>query len=493
MESDQLATGIAQDGANRLQVLQHLVQEIEKNEKRFLAEIGPSAAPTVAKWTDKASAPSICISMPSRGDPNLDLLRSCLQLCIPPPGDSTPDELIDPLLNLLRALVEALSLDVATSQLEKDYAAPLVLACSINSTYGHWTTKSSRKRARELLEAVLNFFNCTSAKDLLCGKNPTEKSGCFGNVLHAIKPNLTQETYKDFSWAIGALDWCLARVTHPSVGPHLDFLIPPTLILLDDMNAANKQIGIKWVNRIVCEVDPSELRRFNRVDVILDALKHQIYSKNPDVVGELLRAPLARVIDVAEPISERRRNQLKWGKLDETVSVILSEASMETHIEMRRVFIGHLDTYIKALGISVCKHMKRILSLIEDYLEFPDESDEELRLGALVVLEALVVQGWPRMNEHAPHITKTLIKMTYKCAQRDERGNRDLGLTLGSFESVTETKAQAGLLLAATKCLTLLLRRCHDKYQRNVEGLRDLAENHAGVRRVLKTALISNI
>ena len=42
--------------------------------------------------------------------------------------------------------------------------------------------------------------------------------------------------------------------------------------------------------------------------------------------------------------------------------------------------------------------------------------------------------------------------MTYKCARRDERGNRDLGLTLGSFENVTETKAQAGLLLAATKC-----------------------------------------
>ena len=250
------------------------------------------------------------------------------------------------------------------------------------------------------------------------------------------------------------------------------------------------------MNRVINEVDPSELRLYDRAEVIYAALKPHVYTNDPTVLRHLY-PPLLGIIQVLEPIAQRMRHVGRRGKLDEVFSTILSSALCEGKIAVRRAHASHLHRFVAAMGIGGCKHLRRLLDLIFCYLEFPDVDMEETRLSAMRTLEVIIQQMWPRMPVHGTDVAKRIIRLIVECSKGErsddqlrERDDCELTIrdvTIDYFRDFAESDARCGILLASFKCLVLLLRCCGERVRGEVESVRN-TKDHATVGHVVDMA-----
>lgn len=377
-------------------------------------------------------------------------------------------------------------------QLVQNTAPVLLIVCGVNWRRHEWTNPSSIDSIHELAELFVQLLDVSSIDELLCGQSGKSR-GCLGEVLKLLRPYFREEVIVHAQMAISALHWCLQRVHHPCVGPHLPSLTPPLLLMVDIYDSKIKATGLKCISKVISEVDPSELRLHDRAEVIYAALKPQIYSNDPRVLRHLY-PPLLGVIQVLEPLPQRMRQVTKRGRLDDVFSLVLSSALCEGKIALRRAHVSYFHQFVSAMGIGTCKHLKRLLDVIFDYLGFPDVDLEETRLSAVRTLEVVIQQTWPRMPLHAADIAKRLIKLIVDCsksqttiAEMKQELTAD-EVTVDYFQDFTDSDAHSGLLLGSCKCLVLLLRCGGDKLKGELETVRDL-NNHTAVTYVLNTAL----
>ena len=131
-------------------------------------------------------------------------------------------------------------------QVSPELLADLLLVCASHCGQHYWSSEVSRKLATgtyilrtppscissslsELSALLVERSGYSSVTELLGGKR-----GLMGAAVAKLKARLSRSSWKEHPSAKQAMVWCLRRLRHPSVAPHLDFFLPACLLLLDD-------------------------------------------------------------------------------------------------------------------------------------------------------------------------------------------------------------------------------------------------------------------
>jgi hypothetical protein len=380
---------------------------------------------------------------------------------------------------------------VNIKQVIQPMAPQLLLILGVNWRSHEWTDTKTVSLIHKLSELLVQLSDLQTINQLLCGK--LGKSGHLGEFLKLLRLYLKKETLEHAQMAISAFHWCLKRVHHPNMASHLPSLTPPLLLMIDTYDTKIKSTGLRCIARVISEVDPSELRLYDRAEVIYAALQPQIYNTDPRILCNLY-PPLLGIIQVLEPLQQRARQVAKRGRLDHVFSLILSLALCESKIALRRAHASCLHQFVTALGIGTCKHLKRLLDLIFDYFEFPDGESEETRLSALQALEVVIRETWPRMPCHATEIAKKIIRLIVDCSKGQtadkinaKQGSFPCNVTIEYFGAFTDSDTKSGILLGSCKCLVLLLRCGGDKFRDELKAVQ-MTEEHSAVACVVDAA-----
>ncbi|XP_027753182.1 TELO2-interacting protein 2 [Empidonax traillii] len=305
-----------------------------------------------------------------------------------------------------------------------------------------WTTEGSRAVARQLLEMLVRASGCTSVAEFLRGKDGDEE-GMFGAVMGLLKRELTKDTWKCNPATKHVFCWTLPHVTRPWLGPHLERVLPPSLLISDDFQEENKILGVQCLHHIVLNVPGADLCQFNRAQVVFHALYNHLYSRE----APLVQAVLLCLLDLLPVLERSQRHQGHQGMVrarspcDEVLQLVLTHMEGEHRLALRRVYVGILPAFVRRLGILVARHLKRLERVILGYLEVSDGPEEEARLGMLETLQCTIEHAWPRMPCRLPVLLRALLKLIW-----------DVHTDPGP----TPQPVRAALLQRATQCLILL-------------------------------------
>ena len=105
---------------------------------------------------------------------------------------------------------------------------------------------------------------CSSVAELLGGER-----GLMEAAVAKLKARLSRSSWKEHPSAKQAMVWCLRRLRHPSVAPHLDFFLPACLLLLDDHEVSQQPVSHSFTHSLTS----SSLQSHNKV-LGLSAARH---------------------------------------------------------------------------------------------------------------------------------------------------------------------------------------------------------------------------
>ncbi|XP_064031501.1 TELO2-interacting protein 2 isoform X2 [Pogoniulus pusillus] len=307
-----------------------------------------------------------------------------------------------------------------------------------------WTDARSRAVAQQLLELLVQAAGCGSVAEFLRGKHEDEE-GRFGAVLGLLKPELTKDTWKQNPATKVVFSWTLPHITRPWLSPHLQLVLPPSLLLSDDYQEENKILGVRCLHHIILNVPAADLCQFNRAQVVYHALYNHLYSREAPLIQAVLLC-LLDLLPVLERAQRQQRQPRPGSQWHEVLQLVLTHMEAEHRLALRRVYARTLPAFVRSLGILIVRHLKRLERVILGYLEVWDGPEEEARLGVLETLRCTIEHAWPRMPCRLPVLLKALLKMMW-----------DVHTDRGS----TPEAVKAALLQGATECL-ILLDRCSE-------------------------------
>lgn len=124
---------------------------------------------------------------------------------------------------------------------------------------------------------------------------------------------------------------------------------------------------------------------------------------------------------------------------------ILSEAERHSHQPPRtHTFLLHLPPLVHALGLATLRHAARIMPLAMEWLRAPDA---HTRLGAMVLVQHLAKQTWPRFGPaHATAVLRIMESPQALSCEDEADGNDDASKAGASLRWEKQVKVQADVL-----------------------------------------------
>ncbi|XP_060579793.1 TELO2-interacting protein 2-like [Ruditapes philippinarum] len=328
-----------------------------------------------------------------------------------------------------------------------------------------WTNTNSETLANDSITLLLETFQCPSVCEFLLldtkhvfpGDQDLHysthvKKSVIGKLLLQWKPHLQRKTWRKNPAIASSFSWCLQYLKYPYLSEFLELVLPPCLLFVDDHIVQNKEMGTRCLVHILQNATGEELRWYGRADVIYEALKLQMYTTEESLLG-LTHDALLLILKVIVKDSENLGATTKY---DEIFSLILQAAFHENKLVLRRVHSCSLHTFIECLGVNVVKYMKRLLELIEEYLEISDAPSEEARLNTLIALRSLIKTAWTRIPSHSDVIIKDLVKLIHQISTSESEVDDNQLLTL------------------AVECLKLLKTLDETFVSKSIQQLQDL-------------------
>lgn len=325
-----------------------------------------------------------------------------------------------------------------------------VLVCATYYGSYEWSNETCQKLSTDLLGIILQASSSPSIFRLLCGYSEVEEppvdfifqNGIFEDSFQLLKKRMNKLTWKKEPASRRVFWWLLHHMKHPFVGEHLNSLLPPALLFVDDYDPSNKLLGIKCLQHIVNEVDPTELRWYGRIEVIYQALEPLLYQQDDEVIKALLPCLLS-ILAISEKNHEGTKNAPRRpNRYDKVFQTVLCNMEGEQKLALRREFAKSLPKFISVMKITVLRHMKRLLRVIFSYLEVSDGREEISRSNILEALKVTIVETWPRIPAHSVQLTKVLLTLLSE---------------ISSIDSFNITDAARGdLRVRVEECLRLL-------------------------------------
>ncbi|OWF54031.1 TELO2-interacting protein 2-like [Mizuhopecten yessoensis] len=314
-----------------------------------------------------------------------------------------------------------------------------------------WTTSSSNKSAESLLCCLCELFNVEeNAKLLQCHLVPNDEierveSTLLYKILQLLRLKLQRETWKKNPGAKSVFVWCLTHTLFPTLSESLESVLPPALLFTDDYMLENKVSGVSCLMHIINNVSAEELRWYGRGEVILAALRHQLYTTEPPLLAKTIPAILS-ILKVVEKNPQAGENGRPVTRYDEIYQQLLQNAEGENILTLRRIYTRHLHSFVEIMGISAIRYLSNTLKVIGNFLEISDGPCEEARLSMVDLLKKIIRCCWPRI----PRYSNSILKMLVKCL-----------CDLSMDENLTISDGVKAELVAAIK-ETLVLLKCLD-------------------------------
>ncbi|GAB1605984.1 TELO2-interacting protein 2-like, partial [Argonauta hians] len=301
--------------------------------------------------------------------------------------------------------------------------------CSLAASHAEpcsWTNDASVSSANSFISAISKFYSCQNTMELFLLTNehgfsePEESDhskSVFRKILNLNQPRLCKENWNKNPFAKAAFCWCLENVKHPYLSFYLDKVLIPVLLFIDDFMKENRLMGIKYLDYIIDNVSKEELRWYNRDAVIFDALKRQLFTEDDHVLDCTLSS-LFSILSILEK-PPYKLESVTYNRYDEIFSTVLYNAHIENQLSFRRVYTSYIPKFVDVMGITVVKHTKQFLQLVESYLEIYDGPHEVARLNVLAGLKNFIKVAWPRMQHHNDKVVKMLVRLLYDVAIED--------------------------------------------------------------------------
>lgn len=326
--------------------------------------------------------------------------------------------------------------------------APSLYIFAITHLHKHpWTDGPSRKKASELLTALLRMTGSRSVQELLFGKPDEDQKGVFGPVLHTLQSELTQKNWKRNQAVKHVFSTTLVQVEQPWLTDYLENVFPPSLLISDDYHIENKILGVHCLHHIVLNVPAADLRQFNRAQVLYHTLFNHLYTSEAALVQVVLPC-LIDLLPILEKSSAHASFPCISNRFDDLLCHILTYMEMEHKLDLRQVYAKNLVLLIDRMGISVIRHLKRLERVIVGYMEVSDAPEEKARLSILDALQKTLQIAWPRMEKRRDSLAQSLLRFL---------------VDVSSDSSPTELKEQ--LMTKASHCLLLLVHCSKGKLQ----------------------------
>ncbi len=317
-------------------------------------------------------------------------------------------------------------------------------------------SKSLIKKSQTTLQFIFKSANVKGLDGLLVGEeiingadDPDKlfmfPNGLMTSLLEEIRERFVKNGWKQDPQLQKALLCATMSTKYPHLKKHIPILVAMLIEMIEDYQTVNQILGIRFMEYVIDNVNPSDLNLHNHGALIHDVLFKKLYGVE-DGTLEVLLPCLIKVLYVIEPFPERINTEImKW---DDTVSKLITNIGYESKACTRRLLAKHLSGFILALGINCVKHLKNLLRLTGCNLELHDGPDEELRIESLSILKSCVVTCWPVMPRHIGEVLKIVLKLMV-----------DISIE-GSF---TSEKAKQSLEVLALEILSLLKGCCGKK------------------------------
>lgn len=162
-------------------------------------------------------------------------------------------------------------------------AAPIYVFAITHSAERPWSSPRSRHVAGEVLASLLGVTECGSVAGFLRGESEDDR-GRFAGILGLLKADLNKESWKNNPATKHVFFWTLQQVTRPWLNPHLERVLPPSLLISDDYQTENKILGVHCLHHIVLNVPAADLFQYNRAQVLYHALFNHLYTPEHSLI-----------------------------------------------------------------------------------------------------------------------------------------------------------------------------------------------------------------
>ncbi|XP_013415863.1 TELO2-interacting protein 2 [Lingula anatina] len=338
--------------------------------------------------------------------------------------------------------------DNVTKSVMKHCRHTVVSVCAANSQPLPWTNDISIDLAGKTLEYLCAIYECSNTTQLLLGASESQQT-VVRQVLGLLQPKMMRNSWKNNPISQHILQWSLMQIKFPHLSDYLNVVIPPALLFTDDYVPRNKVLGIQCLRHIICNTTKTSLRLHSRAEVIYEALYHQLYTHDVEVI-EALHPTLLQILEIVEVSPKQVDAERALGKYDCVLQHILRDMLVEVKIVIRRALSSHLPAYLQAMGITIVRHLKQLLNVIHSYLDAYDGPAETARINILIILQVTITEAWPRILYHCDDILKKLLTFIY-----------DVSVD----KTLTPQNVKTCLLEEAVTCLRLLKQACKGRVE----------------------------
>jgi tRNA nucleotidyltransferase (CCA-adding enzyme) len=257
-------------------------------------------------------------------------------------------------------------------------------------------------------------------------------------------------------FALALLKWIVNSLEEKSTEQVWPLLVPPILTLVDDWETQYKQLGAELLHSLLRATSPTLLSRTGLGSVFEDALMPCLtylpsLTPEPDSVAILAatypalftliktRFPTTTSTPPKDPI---RLNRIK--SLDTILrkGILHAYAHSGQYPGITRILFLNLTPLLNDLGIDSVKHLQYILPMLSESLTQAAKARQtDLLMAALQALQAVIFNGWPRMEEHRVEIMKGV---TIAWLILVESGKDDVGVKECMVETVRVLHAAMG-------------------------------------------------
>jgi hypothetical protein len=278
-----------------------------------------------------------------------------------------------------------------------------------------WTSQSSLTLSKEVLNKVKDILSVSSNEELLQYKISSDQlSSLLVHVLKKLSEKLKRESWMCYPTLKAVYQWCLLHTKFPNMSEVYPKFLPPALLFTDDHALENKILGVSSLYHIMQNTSREELRWYGQADVIYEALKHQMYTREAKLI-DILHPALLYILSVVEKdpqyCTDPKGLQRVPTKYDEIFHNILTDAYGEQNLTLRIALTGHLTHFVEKLGLLTLRHSSLLFKVIEEYLEAYDGKRHSAKPQILRLLKSVITAVWPRMSQYVDFILKILVRL----------------------------------------------------------------------------------
>ena len=289
----------------------------------------------------------------------------------------------------------------------------------------------------ELSSSLVRHFLTLTIRPLFAKARPTTVTDAGRKNTATVLPkkmamhNMDESINKPWknekeTYALDLLRWCVNALDEGVVEEVWPQILPPLLTLVDDWEAKYKTLGVEYVQQLLKVTPPALLTKTGLGEVLEDALMPCL-TFFPDITSVQESFPL---LDAVYPTlltlaavrysqtppaiskyssSDLARQRVKF--LDTIIrkGVIYGYTYCSSYPRVTSALFNHLIPILNALGIESVKHLQSLLPILTETLSHPlAEAQVETLVNATRALQAVILNGWPRIAEYRGEVLKGL-------------------------------------------------------------------------------------